>query len=244
MMNTSHGLLNSFMNRPDPGAYSAGRFNWSNAGYSKNESADITIITDDGDRVTISSDSSMEAGYSSYSGLLRSGSNSMAVEGYEYQSRLKSNFSLSIAGDLDKQEYDDIMSALETIDSIMEKAFSGSLDDLTSIAQSFSGLDSISSLSASIEISEAVSYEQGQASMVSAGGSSQNARNAGLLDDALLKILESGKKNGQSAENIMNQMDDYLLELMDLLSEKSDDTEKGRKAGELIRNMILKRLAG
>ena len=248
MMNTNNGLLNSFMNRFDSSAYSAGRFNLSSGSYTKNESTDITIVTDDGDRVTISSDSSMEAGYSSYSTLLRSGSNSIMAEGYEYQSRLKSNFSLSIVGDLDSREYDDIMSALETIDSIMEKAFSGSLGDIEAIAQSFGGLESLSSLSASIEVSEAVSYEQVQSSMVSAGENSQNipqlAGDMKNLDNALSKILGSGKKNGQSDQKIMSLVDDYLLELLDLYSGKSDENGQGHKAGKLIKGMTLKGLSG
>ena len=248
MMNAGNGLLNSFMNRPDSSAYSAGRFSWANANYAKSENADITIVTDDGDRVTISTDSSMESSYSSYSGLLRSGSNSIMAEGYEYQGSLKSNFSLSIVGDLDSQEYDDIISALGTIDSIMEKVSSGNLGDLESIAKDFGGLESISSLNASIEVKESLSYEQARSSVMSGTDSSQNMpqlyKDISSLDNDLLKILDSGKNNGKSVNEIMRYLDEYMTGLLDLLSKKEDNNERGRKTGELLKGMILNRLAG
>ena len=245
-MNTDYGFSNNYLNKYDFGGYLTGQFNYASASYAKSENADITIITDDGDRVTISSDRSMESSYSSYSGLLRSGSSSAKVEGYEYQSQLRSNFSMSIVGNLDSEEYDDIVSALKTIDSIMHGISSGDMDDLQSIAEKFGGLDSISGLSASIQVKESVRYEQAQ-SVVSgnndrAGKGAKDFKNAEKLDHALDRIINSGKKHGKAHGKLKHLMDNYLSGLLDSFSKKSGKNHNNREAGKLMKDMIINRL--
>ncbi|MGD9160771.1 MAG: hypothetical protein PVG39_20300 [Desulfobacteraceae bacterium] len=246
MMNTDYGFSNNFLNKYDFGGYSEGRFNYASARYVKSENADITIITDDGDRITISSDTSMESSYSSYSGLLRSGSSSVRTEGYEYQSQMRSNFSMSIAGDLDMEEYDDIITALKTIDSVMKSVSSGNMADLRSIAEKFGGLESLSGLTASIQVEESMSYKQAQ-SAVSEVNEQESRDNKGLghadkLDHALDRILHSAKKRGTGFGRVKRLMNNYLSEMLDLFSKKSEKNKHNREAGELMKNMIMNRL--
>ena len=247
-MNTDYGLSNNLLNKYDFGGYSTGMFNYTSASYSKTENADITIVTDDGDRVTISTDTGMESGYTSYSGLLRSGSLSARAEGYEFQSRMHSNFSMSISGDLDSQEYEDIISALKTIDSIMESVSSGNMVDLQAIAEEFGGLESLSGLTASIQVQESMSYEQVQAAVSGVNepavdNESKNLPNTKKLDDALSGILNSGKKHGKSQGKMRQLMDGYLSALLDSFSRKSGKKQYSHEAGELIKNMIMDRLS-
>jgi len=246
-MNTDYGLSNNLLSKYDFGGYSTGQFNYASARYAKSENADITIITDDGDRVTISSDSSMESSYTSYSGLLRSGSSAVKAEGYEFQSRMRSNFTMSIVGDLDSQEYDDIISALETIDSVMESVSSGNMVDLQSIVEEFGGFDSLSGLSASIQVEESMSYEQAQ-SVVSEvnepeGKGNRGHRRAERLDHALDRIMHSGKKHGRGHGRVKHLMNDYLSEMLDSFSKKSGKNKHNHEAGELMKDMIMNRLA-
>ena len=244
-MNINYGFSNNLLNRSDPGGYSVGQFNRESGSYSKTENADITIITDDGDRVTISSDRSMDANYSSYIGLLRSGSSMAKAQGYEYQNQLHSNFTMSIVGDLDSEEYDDIMSALETIDSVMEIAFTINVDDLQAVTEKLGGLDSLSGLSASIEVTESVNYEKTQ-SVVSdsepEGRGHKGHDCPDKLDHALVKILDSGKNHGKANGHIKHLMNEYLAGLLDSMSEKSGKKEQIHKAGEIIKDMIMDRL--
>ena len=245
-MNTEYGFSNNFLNKYDFGGYTTGQFNYTSGKYAKTENADITIITDDGDRVTISSGRSMEASYSSYSGLLRSGSSLVEAEGYEYQSRMHNNFSMSISGDLDSEEYEDIISALETIDSVMKSAASGNMADLQSIAEEFGGLESLSGLTASIRMEESMSYEQvrsvvSEANEPDAGGNKGHGK-ADKLDHALRRILHSGKKHGKARGKVKHLVDDYLSQLLDSFSKKPGANQQNRKAGELIKDMIMNRL--
>ena len=159
-MNTDYGFSNNFLNKYDLGGYSTGQFNYASGSYAKRENSNITIITNDGDRVTISSDKSVKSTYSSYISLLHSGTSSAGLEGYEYQSQMQGEFSMSIVGDLDSEEYKDIISALATIDSVMKSASSGNMVDLQATAEKFGKLDSLSGLSASIQVEETMRYSQ------------------------------------------------------------------------------------
>ena len=245
-MNTDYGLSNNLLNKYDFGGYSTGQFNYAASNYAKTENADITIITDDGDRITISSDTSMESSYTSYSGLLRSGYSSVKAQGYEYQSQLHSNFSMSIVGDLDKEEYDDIISALETIDSVMESVSSGNMVDLQSIAEKFGGLESLSGLTASIQVEESMSYKQAQSKVSevneSEGRANKGHNRADKLDHALDRILHSGKKHGKAHGRVKHLMNDYLSEMLDSFTKKSEKNKHNREAGELLKDLIMNRL--
>lgn len=246
-MNTDYGFSNNLLNKYDFGGYSTGQFNYASARYAKSENADITIITDDGDRVTISSDSSMQSSYASYSGLLRSGSSTGKAEGYEFQGQMRSNFSISIVGDLDSQEYDDIISALKTIDSVMESVSSGNMVDLQSIAEKFGGLDSLSGLSASIQVKESMSYEQAQAVVSGVdepeGKESGGHKRAEKLDHALDRISHSGKKHGRGHGRVKRHLNDYLSGLLDSFSKKTGKNKHSREAGEFMKDMIVNRFA-
>jgi hypothetical protein len=245
-MNTAYGLTNNNYNKYGFDGYSAGQFNYVQGNYAKTNSADITIVTDDGDRVTISSEKSLETSYATYSGLLRSGSASARVDGYEYMSKLSSSLSLSITGDLDKEEYEDVLAAVKTIESLMEKPFTGSMEDLAKLAKEFGGLDTLSSLDASIKFEESMSYEQTQAVVSEVekpkGEGSKGRSELAKMDHALDTILKSAKKSGKSNDSVRSMMDDYLSELLAMFSGKADKNDEGKKAGQQMKDMIMKRL--
>lgn len=246
-MNTDYSLSNNHLNKYDFGGYTTGQFNYTSGSYAKTENADITIVTDDGDRVTILSDMSMESSYTSYSGLLRSGSSSVKAAGYEYQSQLQSNFSMSIVGKLDDEEYDDIISALKTIDSVMKSVSSGNMVDLQSIAEKFGELESLSGLNASIQVEESMSYQQAQ-SVISEvdepeGREHKGHRLADKLDHTLDRILHSGEKHGRDHGKIKLLMKDYLSQLLDSFSKKPEKFKHRHEAGELMKDLIMNRLS-
>lgn len=245
-MNTAYGLTNNNYNRYGFDGYSTGQFNYIQGNYAKTNSADITIVTDDGDRVTISSSNNLETSYTTYSGLLRSGSASLKADGYEYASTLESTLSLSITGELDSEEYEDVLSAVKTIEALMEKPFTGSMDDLGKLAEEFLSLDSLSSLDAAISVEESMSYAQTQAVVseaVDSKGEEKKGRSEwAKLDHALDSILKSAGKSGKSHGDVRDMMDNYLSGLLDMFSKKSEKNDETRKAGEEVKDMIMNRL--
>ncbi|GEM_PF-6512425 len=245
-MNTSYGISNNNYNRFDLGGYSAGQFNYVQGNYAKTGNADITIITDDGDTVTISAENSLKTSYSTYSGLLRSASASAKIEGYDYSSELSSSLSLSVTGELDSEEYKDILKAVKTIESLMEKPFTGSMEDLNKLAQEFGGLDTLSSLDASIRIEESMSYEQTQAVVSEAVDSKGEGKRGNSewakMDHALDSILKAAKKAGKSHGDVREMMDNYLSGLIEMFSKKPGKNNETGKAGEQMKDMIMNRL--
>jgi hypothetical protein len=245
-MNTSYGISNNNYNRFDLGGYSAGQFNYVQGNYAKTGNADITIITDDGDTVTISAENSLKSSYSTYSGLLRSGSASVKAAGYDYSSELSNSLSLSVEGQLDSEEYKDILKAVKTIESLIEKPFTGSMDDLAKLAKEFGGLDTLSSLDASIKVEESMSYEQVQAKVSevdeSKGKETKGNSEWAKLDHSIDTIMKSAKKSGIEHGKLRNMMDNYLSGLLDMFSNKTGKNDDARKAGEHAKDMIMNRL--
>lgn len=98
---------------------------------SESQTKDITIYTEEGDRVTISTEDQNTSQMLTYEGLQRSMSategsgfsqvkNTLAMfKGEEFQSQNYNSFSISIEGDLSKEEMKDITAALKDIDRVM-----------------------------------------------------------------------------------------------------------------------------
>jgi hypothetical protein len=246
IMNTTSSLANNNYNKYGFDGYSSGQFNYVQGNYTKTGKADITIVTDDGDTVTISSLNNLETSYATYSGLLRSGSSSVKADGYEYMSKLSSSLSLSITGSLDKEEYEDVLSAVKTIESLMEKTSTGSPDDLEKLVAVFGNLDSLSSLDAAITVKESMSYEQTQAALSqsseSKGKDKKDQGELAKVDHALDSILKSAKKSGMEHGKLRTMMDNYLSGLLDMFSNKTGKNDETRKIGEHVKDMIMNRL--
>ena len=98
---------------------------------SESQSKDITIYTEEGDRVTISAGREDSSQLLTYEGLRREifatespGSSqvrntSLMFKGQEFQSQSHTDFSLTIEGDLSEEEMKDITAALKEIDYVM-----------------------------------------------------------------------------------------------------------------------------
>jgi len=126
------------------------------------KSTDITLVTAEGDKVTLSSLSTLDAGYSRYT-------SQGTVEGAEDSSSsetayLKKEFSfaLSIEGDLNEQELHDIRAALKTLGKMTRDFFSGNTEKAVNRASKLVGLESISRLDAVIQYERTLSYQQTQ----------------------------------------------------------------------------------
>src|SRR5262245_28398005 len=80
---------------------------------SESQSSDVTLVTAEGDRVTLSSSNSAELSFALYNAQGRvDGEDSVAASAQFSTSR---SFSLTIEGDLNKEELKDIRRAIKTI---------------------------------------------------------------------------------------------------------------------------------
>jgi hypothetical protein len=113
------------------------------AGFRTSQSADLQIVTADGDTVTISSDRTTSVGYAGFAAT----SGGMRVEGQALQVSSESSVSLSVEGSLDSKELADIRKVVK----LLERAASS--QDATRLLRrlSHAHLDSLASVEGSVE---------------------------------------------------------------------------------------------
>ena len=139
---------------------------------SEQQNKDITIFTKDGDKVTLSSEKQIQALYSNcsdisyqkFSGI--SDKYSMELNNYtttvnnNFEYEKNGSFSISVEGDLDKQELQDIKKAIKSIDKIMANLLSGGdLSKAAEKARKVVNLDSISGIAADYSYEKTISVE-------------------------------------------------------------------------------------
>ena len=140
---------------------------------SEDLSKDITIFTDEGDKVTISSNQQSHAQYLTYEGLSKKGISgdyqgyaitreSLAMfKGERFEFETSMGISVSVDGDLNEQELKDIKKAIKGIDKIMtDLLYGGDMLNAIAKAKEIKELDTISGLEANYRYEKQVMVEQ------------------------------------------------------------------------------------
>lgn len=182
---------------------------------SHQENKDITILTEDGDRVTITSNQQSQASYSSFSAIRHQSSyvefGNMAVdqnryamfqdERFEYENSRR--FSISIDGDLNEHELKDIRKAIKAIDKIMKNIlYGGDIAQGVEKALQLVKLDSISGIVANYRYENAISTEKMEVKEVS----SYNR------DGQIERLLPGFNREIDYIENLINEMINIIKE--------------------------------
>ncbi len=175
---------------------------------SEQQNKDITIFTKDGDKVTLSSEKQIQALYSNYSDISYqkfsgiSDKYSMELNNYttavnnSFEYEKNGSFSISVEGDLDKQEMRDIKKAIKSIDKIMTNLLSGGdLSKAAKKAMKVVNLDSISGIAADYSYEKTISVEHTVIEEIST-----------YSKEGLQKIVTQAADN--EANNIMNLIDE------------------------------------
>ena len=139
---------------------------------SSSESKDITIFTDEGDKVTISYDQETEASYINFKTLSYQGAFATANDASvtkEKLSRMQAeqflfenskNLSISVAGDLNEAELADIKEALKQIDAVMTDLLQGgNISEAADEIEEIRNLKTLSSLEANYRYEKEVWVE-------------------------------------------------------------------------------------
>jgi hypothetical protein len=127
---------------------------------SRQNSAEITITTTDGDTVTLNTSSLFEASFTSYnqSGETSDGSYNLSASSASFKASRE--FSLSVEGELDKEELRDISKAIRQVNKTMRDLFSGDMEQALKRAAKLYNLDSISGIEAVAKVVNSVSVTQ------------------------------------------------------------------------------------
>ena len=92
------------------------------------KSKNISISTSDGDVVTISSYEEFHTGYYSYQDITSRNGNLSYQEGKQFELSAEKKFSLSVEGDLSKQEIKDIKKSLRLINKVLNNYQNGDIE--------------------------------------------------------------------------------------------------------------------
>jgi hypothetical protein len=126
----------------------------------RQESADFTIVTAEGDKVMFSSSSQFQATYVTYDSFARTKGEFTLFQGESFDLNTNRELVISVDGDLNRQELKDIKKALRTIGKIMKGFLSGDIGNSAAKAMKIGKLESISSLEASLQLEQNISLDQ------------------------------------------------------------------------------------
>ncbi len=138
---------------------------------SSQQSENITLLTQEGDKVTISAAQENQLSYETYEAIAKqatfgangnkTGEGFVRLQGEKLEWETSKNLSISVEGDLNKEELQDIRKALNFIDKIMKHILYGKgLPKGLGKALMLGGLDSLSSIEADYGYTRAVSLEE------------------------------------------------------------------------------------
>lgn len=127
---------------------------------SLHQNADVTIVTAEGDKVTLSSGSQAQVTYATYEELRYMGGHFAQFRYEALGLEVSREYSIVVDGDLNKKELRDIRKAIRTIEKMMRDFLSGNVDHAVGKAMKVSKLESISSLEASLQFERSLSVDQ------------------------------------------------------------------------------------
>lgn len=122
--------------------------------------ANVTLVTAEGDRVTLSSGSQAQMTYATYEDLRYMRGRFAEFHSETFGLEVSREYAILVDGDLNEKELRDIRKAVRAIEKIMRDFLSGNIARAADKAIKISQLESISSLDASLQFERSLSLEQ------------------------------------------------------------------------------------
>jgi len=126
----------------------------------------FTIVTKEGDKVTLSGSSRFELGLTTYNASGRIQGADVNAQGQSLSLSSSRELSISVEGDLSEEELRDIRKLVRTTERLARDFARGDLDAVAKDTRKLSGLDSLASFQGEISISQSLSVAQLQQSVV------------------------------------------------------------------------------
>jgi len=127
---------------------------------SQAQSTDIKIVTAEGDTVTLSANKTADLSYSTYNAHGSIDGKSVSVSAMSAEMHQTSAFSLTVDGDLNKEELKDIRRAIRIIEKSAHDVLTGHADKAASRTAKLAKLDQLASIDADVEFQQEVSVVQ------------------------------------------------------------------------------------
>lgn len=159
-------------------------------------SADITLVTAEGDKVTLSTDAVMQAAYTRYDTRGRLRGYGLERHAETFQRASANNISLQIEGDLNGAERADIEQALDTIEKFATDFFTGKGDEAPNQIFNLGNLNTLRSIDTTLEFSQSLTVRQQTGTRV------VNATHPGLEPNAA--VLEAQPSITQHPKDLLS----------------------------------------
>jgi len=127
---------------------------------SQSQTSDMTIVTAEGDTVTLSSGKTAELFLTTYNTQGHVGDSSATIFGASTELHRTSAFSITVDGDLNKEEQKDIRSAIRTMQKAANDVRKGHEEKAEARTAKLSDLDQIAGIDADFEFNREVSVMQ------------------------------------------------------------------------------------
>lgn len=245
----TNAICCSQLHRPDSSA--AGNLQISEVSrtrLSARANAEISLVTAEGDKITLSASSALRATHITYDYLGRIQGQAVAAHAEKLQISTSSEFAVTLQGELDEAELADIGKLLDAIEAAAADVFSGQSGELPASFAAIGELDSIASFQAALSYSrEASAVRAGRITSTGEEPAAGAAETAPSGKPAEPKSAESfiaklGKAAGRlEDENNIDKLPRRFTRLFKKLAKNLALDEHERELAERIHSEALKR---
>jgi ribosome-associated translation inhibitor RaiA len=130
------------------------------AAVSNEQHMDVTLVTDEGDKVTLSLDARAAAMYGAYEQAAVDGQGFSAAKGEFSVGLYEREMTFTVEGELSAEEQKDIRKALKTLDRMMHNFVNGDVKPMLAKARKLQGLESLASVEAHMSYERTVLVAQ------------------------------------------------------------------------------------
>jgi hypothetical protein len=203
----------------------------------QSQETDLTIVTKEGDHVTISADSDFSLELTTYdsTGRMKGATSQLHSETLSLGS--SQEFSISVEGDLNEQEITDIHTVLQSLDKIIDDFQAGRLEQVATRGEKLGTLESLSSIDATLQVEQSISVER---AVLSETTSATDKSSAGLeanehpldlkvRDIAQPLMIENLGDKDVSFASIARKIEKFFLKLSHFLSGKGTHSSLGER---------------
>ncbi len=213
-------------------------------------SSQLSFLTTEGDRVSISAGSESRFSFDSYTAQGFADGQAFDIRNQQLSSSLRSDFSLLVEGDLNEQELADIEAFLKTSENLFNNLHSGNVDEASETALSLGNLESLSTAALFYRQETTVSVAARSTALAAQGNeASQSPKGRGAatgqgpsIENFLDRVRKAQEQFQIDPDSLATRLPTLLSTLVDSLDKPNTEEETSQSILDQIREEFLKSL--
>ncbi len=211
----------------------------------------LSFLTTEGDRVSISAGSESRFSFDSYTAQGLTEGQAVDIRNQQSNTSLRSDFSLLVEGDLNEQELADIEAFIQTAENLFNNLRSGNVDEAAETALSLGDLESLSTAALFFRQETTVSLQARSTELIAQGNeTSQPSQGRGFaagqggppIENFLERIRKAQEQFQINPDTLATRLPTLLSTLIDSLDQPNSQEETPESLFDQIRNEFLKSL--